>query len=147
MNDNQKKVLEMLSQNKISVEEAYRLLSLVEEGDEKVENQTKTGTPLKEKPKYLRVTVVPDPEKEERSDVDRVNVKVPMSLIHAGIKFTSLIPTEAREKVNGALQEKGIDFDVKNVKPEDIEQLIEALSDLEVDVQSSQGEKVRVFVE
>ena len=53
----------------------------------------------------------------------------------------------AREKVNGALREKGIDFDVRNVKPEEIEGLIEALSDLEVDVLSSKGEKVKVFVE
>ena len=49
--------------------------------------------------------------------------------------------------MNGALREKGIDFDVRNVKPEDIEELIEALSDLEVDVVSSEGEKVKVFVE
>jgi hypothetical protein len=70
-----------------------------------------------------------------------------MSLIRAGIKLTSLIPTEARDKVNAALLEKGIDFDVRNVKPEDIEELIEALSDLEVDVVSAKGEKVKVFVE
>jgi phenylpyruvate tautomerase PptA (4-oxalocrotonate tautomerase family) len=36
---------------------------------------------------------------------------------------------------------------VRNVKPEDIEELIEALSDLEVDVVSAKGEKVKVFVE
>ncbi len=70
-----------------------------------------------------------------------------MSLIRAGIKLTSLIPTEARDKVNAALLEKGIDFDVRNVKPEDIEELIEALGELEVDVVSSKGEKVKVFVE
>jgi phenylpyruvate tautomerase PptA (4-oxalocrotonate tautomerase family) len=33
------------------------------------------------------------------------------------------------------------------MKPEDIEELIGALSDLEVDVVSKNGESVRVFVE
>ena len=147
MSENKKKILEMLAQNKISADEAYRLLSVIESGESGEESTRKTATAMKEKAKYLRVTVLPDAEHEHSGNVDRVNVRVPMSLIRAGIKLTSLIPPEARDKVNGALRDKGIDFDVRNVKPEDIEELIEALSDLEVDVVSSKGEKVKVFVE
>ena len=147
MSENKKKILEMLAQNKISTDEAYRLLSVIENGERGRESTGKTATAIKEKAKYLRVTVLPDAEHEHSGNVDRVNVRVPMSLIRAGIKLTSLIPPEARDKVNGALREKGIDFDVRNVKPEDIEELIEALSDLEVDVVSAKGEKVKVFVE
>ena len=143
MSENQKKILDMLAQNKISADEAYRLLNVIESG----ESTGKTATAIKDKAKYLRVTVLPDAEHEHSGNVDRVNVRVPMSLIRAGIKLTSLIPPEARDKVNGALRDKGIDFDVRNVKPEDIEELIEALSDLEVDVVSAKGEKVKVFVE
>lgn len=147
MSENKKRILEMLAQNKISADEAYRLLGVIENGESGQESTGRTATAVKGKAKYLRVTVLPDPEHEHSADVDRVNVRVPMSLIRAGIKLTSLIPPEARDKVNGALREKGIDFDVRNVKPEDIEELIEALSDLEVDVVSSKGEKVKVFVE
>ena len=151
MSENKKKILEMLAQNKISADEAYRLLSVIESGESGGESGRdstgKTATAMKDKAKYLRVTVLPDAEHEHSQNVDRVNVRVPMSLIRAGIKLTSLIPPEARDKVNGALREKGIDFDVRNAKPEDIEELIEALSDLEVDVVSAKGEKVKVFVE
>ena len=147
MSENKKKILEMLAQNKISADEAYRLLNVIESGESGREGTGKTGTAVKEKAKYLRVTVLPDAEHEHSGNVDRVNVRVPMSLIRAGIKLTSLIPPEARDKVNGALREKGIDFDVRNVKPEDLDELIEALSDLEVDVVSAKGEKVKVFVE
>jgi hypothetical protein len=147
MSENKKKILEMLAKNKISADEAYRLLDVIESSDSTQESTRKADTTVKEKAKYLRVTVLPDAEHEHSGNVDRVNVRVPMSLIRAGIKLTSLIPPEARDKVNGALREKGIDFDVRNVKPEDLEELIEALSDLEVDVMSSKGEKVRVFVE
>ena len=147
MTDNKKKILEMLAQSKISADEAYRLLNVIESGESRQESTRKADTTVKEKAKYLRVTVLPDSENEHSGNVERVNVRVPMSLIRAGIKLTSLIPPEARDKVNGALREKGIDFDVRNVKPEDIEELIEALSDLEEDVVSSKGEKVKVFVE
>ncbi len=147
MTENKKKILEMLAQNKINVEEAYRLLSVLDSDEGGQESTPRAATAEKIKPKYLRVTVLPDSANERNPNVDRVNVRVPMSLIRAGIKLTSLIPPEARDKVNGALREKGIDFDVRNVKPEDLEELIEALSDLEVDVVSSRGEKVRVFVE
>jgi hypothetical protein len=147
MTENKKKILEMLAQNKISADEAYRLLNVIESSGSGQESTSRVETNVKEKAKYLRVTVLPDSEHEHSGNVDRVNVRVPMSLIRAGIKLTSLIPPEARDKVNGVLREKGIDFDVRNVKPEDLEELIEALSDLEVDVVSSKGEKVRVFVE
>jgi hypothetical protein len=147
MTENQKKILQMLVDNKISVDDAYRLLNLIDSPEGGEESTLRSETMAKVKPKYLRVTVLPDASNEHSQNVDRVNVRVPMSLIHAGIKLTSLIPPEARDKVNGALQEKGIDFDVRNVKPEDIEELIEALSDLEVDVVSNKGEKVKVFVE
>jgi diacylglycerol kinase family enzyme len=147
MTENQKKILEMLAQNKISVDDAYRLLNVIDSEESGQESTLKREATVKARPKYLRVTVLPDSANEHGPNVDRVNVRVPMSLIRSGIKLTSLIPPEARDKVNGALREKGIDFDVRNVKPEDIEELVEALSDLEVDVVSSKGEKVKVFVE
>lgn len=147
MTENRKKILEMLAENKISVDDAYRLLNTIESAEGSRENAPKSGTSVKDKPKYLRVTIVPDPDHEHSKDVDRVNVRVPMSLIRSGIKLTSLIPTEARDKVDGALKEKGIDFNTRNMKPEDIEELIESLSELEVDIVSAKGEKVKVFVE
>jgi len=146
MTDNQKKILEMLAEKKISTDEAYRLLNALgsDEGGQKEMPKVPTGTVAK--PKYLRVTVMPE-EGADPKHADRVNVRVPMGLIRAGIKLTSLIPNDAMDKVNDALRDKGINFDVKSVKPEDIEELIGALSELEVDVESGHGEKVKVFVE
>jgi hypothetical protein len=147
MSDNKKRILEMLAKNKISADDAYRLLSAIGGGEGRYESTGKAETAVRGKAKYLRVTVLPNPESEQSGNCDRVNIRMPMSLIRAGIKLTSLIPSEARDKVNLALHEKGIDFDVRNMKPEDIEDLIGALSDLEVDVVSKNGESVRVFVE
>ena len=147
MTENQKKILEMLAEKKISVDDAYRLLNVIESEESGKEISMEPDMAVKPEPKYLCVNVLPERANEHNPTADRVNVRLPMPLIRAGIKLTSLIPPEARGKINEALQEKGIDFDICNVKPEDIEELIEAFSDLEVDVVSNKGEKVKVFIE
>ena len=147
MTENKKKVLEMLAQNKISADEAYQLLSALESEGSAAEDTAKAGTAARMKSKYLRVCILSGSEHEHGGKSDRVNIRVPMALIRSGMKFTSLLPPEARDKVTGALREKGIDFDMRNLKPEDLDELLEALSDLEVDVAGSDGETVKVFVE
>ena len=147
MAENQKKILEMLADKKISVDEAHRLLSVLEPEESARESTATADTAGKTRPKYLRVTVQPGHGHEHDHDAERVNVRVPMALIRSGMKFTSLLPTEARDKVSEALREKGIDFDMRNLKPQHLDELIEALTDLEVDVASSDGEMVKVFVE
>ena len=145
MPENQKRILEMLRDKKISVEEAERLLALTGTG----ENSDKSPGAAEKKRdfKYLRVVVQPDPERDPEGEAERVNVRVPMSLIRAGMKLTSLVPKDAADKVHDALKEKGINFDVRNLKPEDVEELIQALGDPEVDIDGKHGEKVKVFVE
>jgi len=142
MSDSQKRILELLAEKKISVDEAQRLLSLT-----KPEESTGTGGAAESagprgKARYFRVQVQP----EAGSGKDSVNVRIPMALIRAGMKFSALIPANASDEVNEALREKGVDFDVRNLKPEDFEELVAALTDLEVDIKGGK-EKVHVYVE
>ncbi len=146
MSEAEKKILEMLANRKISVEEAYRLLSALRTEGRASEHAAGAAATAKPKPKYLRVSVVPGPGHEHDEDAELVNVRVPISLIRSGMKFSSLVPSEARDKVTDALHEKGIDLDMRNLKPEDVEAVIEALDDLQVDVVSSK-EIVKVYVE
>ncbi len=144
MFESKKKVLELLADKKISVDEAIKLLALVDQ-PETGHQEAVEGVLIKKKPRYLRVVVEPMAGSSSPRDYDRVNVRVPMSLIRAGVKFSSLIPHDAADKVDGALKEKGINFSMRNIKDEDIEQLVEALGELEVNVEGK--ETVRVFTE
>jgi hypothetical protein len=143
MSESRKRILEMLSEKKISVDEAERLLAAIgAEGGNDAE--TIQASPVKKQaPKYLRVVV--DTMPENGNVGDKVNVKVPMNLIRAGMKLTSLIPPQATDKMNEAMRDKGIDFDMRNLKPEDLEEIVDALSDLEVNVDGK--DTVRVYVE
>jgi len=144
---NKKRILEMLVEGKINTDEACQLLSALETSSSTSEGTSESQTKEKMKSKYLHVHMVSGSEHEDRHKGDHVNVRVPMALIRAGMKFTSLLPPEARDKVTGALHEKGIDFDVRNLKPEDMDEFMGALSELEVDVVNNDGDIVKVYVE
>ena len=146
MSENQKKILEMLATKKISVDEAYRLLSALKTETGAPESTAGADTTGKPKKKYLRVCVAPGAGHQHDKDAELVNIRVPMSLIRSGMKLSSLLPSEARDKVAEALDEKGINLDMRNMKPEDLEEIIAALDELEVNVVSDK-EVVRVFVE
>jgi hypothetical protein len=150
MGENQKKILQMLSEGKINVDEAQRLLSLVGTESDR-ENQGSSGSFPRTSAKYMRVVVEPKPGAPVSCDTHnhhghKVNVRVPIGLIRAGIKFASLIPTDTAEQVDKALKEKGFKFDIKKIKDEDLEELIAALRDSEINV-DNEFETVRVYAE
>jgi hypothetical protein len=146
MSESAKRILDMLAANKITSDEAYRLLAALKNTEETAGATEGEFAATKKLPKYLRVTVMPG-ENADSEHQDRVNVRVPISLIRAGIKMTALIPPQAFDHIDDVLKEKGIQFDVRNIKKEDLDELIDALADMEIDVESGRGEKVKVFVE
>jgi hypothetical protein len=83
---------------------------------------------------------------DRRCGSGKVNVRVPMMLLRAGVKLTAIIPPKARTEVNDALRKEGIDVDIGKLTPESLEDVIEQLRDLKVDVDSERA-KVRVFCE
>jgi hypothetical protein len=150
MADSKKKILEMLEKKKITADEAYRLLSAVEPEDKGQDNtghEDASQRVASGKGKYLRVNITPPEGNTDPEHSERVNVRVPMALVRAGIKLTSLIPPEAMDKANQAMQDKGINFDIRDIKPDDLESIIDALGDMQIDIEGKHGEKVKVFVE
>ena len=136
MNDNNRRqILDMLSQGKITAEEAERLIAALERGE----------APAASRPdfKYLRVLV---DAQDPLDGPTKVNVRVPMQLLRAGVRLTGVIPDRAREQVNEAMRKEGIPFDINKLTPDNLEEMIEQLRDLTVDVDNDRA-KVRVFCE
>jgi hypothetical protein len=132
MNESRKKILAMLSEGKISVDEATQLLEKIPSSAEPEKPAAPQG-PVKN-PRFLRVVV-------NSNEGDRVNVRVPLSLIKTGIKLGSLMPREAAD----AIGEKG--FDLSTLSKLDENELAAALGELTVEVDGSEGETVRIFAE
>jgi polyhydroxyalkanoate synthesis regulator phasin len=151
MSETRRQVLEMLAAGKITAEEAERLIAALERDTAPASGASEARRNAKAK--YLRVMVESDdPSGSSRGPV-RVNTRVPMQLLRAGVKLASLIPPQARNHVDKALHEQGIPFSMNQIKPENLEEIVDQLTDLTVDVdmddydRKKQKVKVRVFCE
>jgi len=167
MSEERKKVLAMLAEGKISPDDAERLLEKLGEGDggrgqghrhgggwrghrrrkhlhigeealadgDTADSDEGSGSrDASGMPKYLRVEV-------HSKDDDHVSVRVPLRLIRTGVKLTTMLPSATSAK----LAEKGIDL--SQLGKLEGEELEEALRELKVDVDSANGDTVRVFCE
>ena len=143
MSEHRRQILQMLAEGKINANEAERLLAALEGASA---SGSEPPSAAKERPKYLRVLV----DSEEDSGHDgptKVNVRVPMQLLRAGVKLAGLLPAQALHKANHAMHEQGIPIDLTQIKPENLEELVEQLNELTVDVdQKDAGTKVKVRV-
>ncbi len=158
MGDDRTRILDLLAAGKITAEEAARLLDALAGqtpggaaghgggatdpaaagaaagGSGSAGAKTASGAP----PKFLFVKIL-------SVKGDNVNVKIPLNLVRAGLKLTSLIPKQAADQINKTMAEKGMSFDLNNVKAEDLEELIEAIREMEIDIDAQSGDTIRVY--
>lgn len=136
MNEEKKKILEMIQEGKITSAEGMELLSALEGSSDSV----KAANP-RLKRRFLRVKVYTD-------KAVKVNVNIPLALIKVASKFAGMglkyIPEEARLE----MEKKGIDL-----TQIDIEELVAAIEQglvdeklVDVDVDDPKEGKVRVEV-
>lgn len=157
MNENRRQILEMLAAGKITADEAEQLIAALEPtpaapadeftgrfaGSNGWLNSDKDA-PVKARLKYLRVLV----ESTEKGGPTTVNVRVPMQLLRAGVRLASLIPQQAHEQFDATMNKHGVPLTLSQIKPENLEELIDHLEDLSVDVDAKEEKaKVRVFCE
>jgi hypothetical protein len=155
MNENRRQILEMLAAGKITADEAERLLAALDpdstSGTSGSPANGSGGKPASAKshPKYLRVLVEADESMTGNKGLTTVNVRVPMQLLRAGVRLAALIPQQAHNQFDQALLSHGVPLTLSQIKPENLEELIDHLEDLTVDVDGKAGNstKVRVFCE
>jgi hypothetical protein len=140
MNEHRKDILDMLAEGKITAAEADQLIAALEQ-DQPPSASTLDARP-KGKAKYLRVLV----DTLENGEPGRVNVRVPLQLLRAGVRLAALIPPQALVKANTELSRSGVPFDLTQLKPEQLEALVEHLDEMTVEVDQPDA-KVRIFCE
>ena len=134
MTEDTRKVLEMLSAGKVTVQEAEQLLQAV-------------GTPVqsadekKAEPRYFRILVNKPPRDGKKAEA--VNIRVPMTVVRGGLRLGALVP--------GMLGHKkiplgnGNELDLSKVTYTDLEAMIKDIGELSVDVEG--GAMVRIRCE
>ena len=132
MTEDTRKVLEMLSAGKVTVQEAEQLLQAVgtpsQSSDEK-----------KAEPRYFRI-LVNKPSREGKK-AEAVNIRVPMTVVRGGLRLGALVP--------GMLGNKkiqlgnGNELDLSKVTYTDLEAMIKDIGELTVDVDGDAQVRIR----
>jgi hypothetical protein len=140
MNEQRKDILDMLAEGKITSEEAERLIAALER-DQPPAAAT-PGLRPKTKAKYLRLVV----DTTENGEPGRVNARVPLQLLRAGVRLAALIPPQALARANAELSKSGVPFDLAQLKPEQLEALVDQLDEVTLEVDQPEAQ-VRIFCE
>ena len=135
MSEDTRKVLEMLSQGKVSVLEAEQLLSAVGA------HSSEGGEENKPEPKYFRV-VVNKPARDGKK-AEAVNIRVPMTVVRGGLRLGALIPGMLNRKIQLG---NGTELDLSKVTYADLEGMIKDIGELTVDVDGGDAQ-VRIRCE
>lgn len=145
MGENRRQVLQMLSTGQITVDEAEGLIAALERDEPATASTDVSETGPKARPRYLRV-VVESADHFGGDGPGKVNVRIPMQLLRAGVKLASLLPPQALHHANEALRKQGVPIDLTQIKPQHLEELIGQLDDMTVDVDQPDV-KVKISVE
>jgi hypothetical protein len=145
MSDEMRRVLDLVAQGKITVDEAQLLLGAIN-APAADEAAFAAGAEEGEgpKPRWLRIAVHKT-AKEGRHDKD-VNIRVPIAIIRTGMRLGALIPGLAGEQVQARMRERGLDIDFSKLDAAAIETVLKELGDTNIEIDSGKSQ-VRITCE
>jgi hypothetical protein len=132
MSEETRRVLEMLSQGKVSVLEAEQLLQAM-----KAPGQTSEDK--KVEPRYFRILV--NKPAHEGKKAEAVNIRVPITVVRGGLRLGALFPGMLGKK---KIQlDNGTELDLSKVTYTDLEAMIKDIGELTVDVDGDAQVRIR----
>jgi len=168
MSEETRRVLDLLAQGKITVDEADRLLAAIgpESSGSAATGATAAGkgaaTGDAPSPKYLRITVTKtgswqgdDGEPSRRARMwpgheggrgREVSIRVPVALVRNGMRLGAMIPGLTGAGLQTRLRERGVDVDLSKIDASTIDQLVGEFGEMNIDVVSDRGGKAQVRI-
>jgi hypothetical protein len=142
MSDDIRRVLDLLAQGKVTVEEADRLLRAVTADEPRRQNEPSAAD--RPKLRWLRIAVH-KPARDGHHDKD-VNIRVPIAIIKSGMRLGALIPGMAGEQVSARLRERGLDIDFSKLDAAAIDDMLKEISDTNIEIDAGRAQ-VRITCE
>jgi hypothetical protein len=132
MSEETRKVLDMLANGRVSVQEAEQLLQAVAAPGP-------TADDKKVEPRYFRI-LVNKPAREGKK-AEAVNIRVPMTVVRGGLRLGALVPGMLGKK---KIQlDNGTELDLSKVTYTDLEAMIKDIGELTVDVDGDAQVRIR----
>lgn len=136
-----KRILELLADKKITVDEADQLLRAIGAtgGDSgSASAQTAGEGPAPAAAKWLRVTV--DKKRQDGRPPKQVSIRVPMALVRGGVKLGAIVPRMAGDPLGKHLREQGIDVDFSKIDLSQLDGVLNNLGETTIDVDEGRAQ-------
>lgn len=146
MSDDTRRILDLLAQGKITVDEADQLLRAMSASTDDAPAAaaaSKSNEPAAS-PRWVRITVHKT-AKDDGHDKD-VNIRVPIAVVKSGMRLGALIPGFPGDAVSARLRERGIDLDFSRLDAGALENVLKQLGDTNIEVDSGK-KQVRISCE
>jgi hypothetical protein len=147
MSDDTRRILDLLAQGKVTVDEAEQLMSAIDAPPPQASAAAAPPTPdnaERPKPRWVRINVH-QTAKEGKHDKD-VNIRVPIAIVKSGMRLGAFIPGYARNEMWTRLREKGLDVDFSKLDAATIETVLKELGETNIEIDSGRAQ-VRITCE
>lgn len=144
-NDHRRRILDLLAQGKITVDDADQLLRAL--GASSLEPETGTEPGGKQAPRWIRVTV--DKAARDGRPAKQVSIRVPMALVRGGVRLGTIFPGFARKDGNTVsqhLRDHGVDVDWSKFDLSQLDAVLQNLDETTIDVDKGRAQ-VRISYE
>ena len=150
MSDDTRRILDLLAQGKISVDDAHRLIAAVttsytpppaasaatqSSGSASQSSGSRIDAPS---PRYLKIAVH-KPANDHRGEKD-VNIRVPIAIVRGGMRLGAIIPGFAGERMRARLREQAVDLDLLKLDPAALEAMLKDLGEMNIDIDSGKAQ-------
>jgi hypothetical protein len=139
------RVLAMLVDGKISVENAQQVIEALNTASDPEDDDEYAWQPEPIRPRFLRIRMH-RPASERHLEKD-VNIRVPIAVVCGGMRLGMLMPGIGN-RINARLRARGVDFDLGRINEEQIESFLSRLGQLTIDVtDGGQQKQLRITCE
>ena len=149
--DDTRRVLDLLSQGKITVDEADRLLKAVG-GDRPAEAAAGAAPADGKRLRWFRINIH-KPAKELGHKAKDVNIRVPIAVVKGGMRLGAIIATFAGEKAAHRMKARGVDLDLPTVMGDlsrmngaEFDAFMSSLDDMNIEIEDGKS-VVRITAE
>ena len=138
MSEEMRRVLAMLVDGKISIDNAEQVIEALTTPPECDEDDDYAWQPEPIRPRFLRIRLHRPPA---NGHVEKdVNIRLPIAMVCGGVRLGMLMPGVG-DRINARLRARGVDFDLGRVSEEQIESLVSRLGQLTIDVDEDGQQK------
>jgi hypothetical protein len=150
--DDTRRILDMLSQGKITVDEADRLLRAVGADPPAATASADAASDGQERRRWFRINIH-KPANEQGHQPKDVNIRVPIAVVKGGMRLGAIIATFAGEKAALRMKQRGLDLDLSTINGDlsrmngaEFDTFLKTLDDMNIEIDDGKSQ-VRITAE